>query len=283
MSDVVNFTTPVGRLVGGSLYKPQDKDADGKPLLTKDSKPTVRYWLPLAIPKGQETHWSQTPWGKAIWDVGVKAFGQAASAPSFAWKIVDGDSTVPNKRGKAPCTNEGYPGHWVLNFGGTYAPKAVNKDGSAYLLEPDAIKAGYYVQIAGSVSDNKPSQSPGVYLNYALVSLQGFGPEISQGMNPAEAGFGQAPLPAGASPVPVGGMPAATVFTGAGTGWGAAAPVAPIAVTPNPSFLMPPPAAPVAAPPAAPVMTPKANGVTYEQYRAAGWTDAQLRENGMMV
>ena len=137
------------------------------------------------------------------------------------------------------------------------------------------------MQIAGSVSDNKPSQSPGVYLNYSLVSLQGFGPEISQGMNPAEAGFGQAPLPAGASPVPVGGMPAAAPQPMPAAV--SAQMAAPIAVTPNPAFLMPPPAAPVAAPPTAPVMTPKANGGTYEQYRAAGWTDAQLREHGMMV
>jgi hypothetical protein len=52
---------------------------------------------------------------------------------------------------------------------------------------------------------------------------------------------------------------------------------------------MAPPAAPVApapmAPPAAPVhqMTAAAGGVTREAYHAAGWTDAQLVEYGLMM
>jgi len=42
------------------------------------------------------------------------------------------------------------------------------------------------------------------------------------------------------------------------------------------------------APPPAPVapvrqMTAAANGVTYEAYVAAGWSDAQLVQNGMMM
>ncbi|SPL81340.1 Phage protein [Yersinia phage fEV-1] len=53
----------------------------------------------------------------------------------------------------------------------------------------------------------------------------------------------------------------------------AAAPMAPAA-----------PAAPVA-PPAAPVhqMTAAANGLTREQYHAAGWSDEQLIQNGLML
>ena len=64
---------------------------------------------------------------------------------------------------------------------------------------------------------------------------------------------------------------------------------APIPVTPNTGFVqVPPPApAPMAPPPApaAPVrqMTAAANGVTYEAYVAAGWSDAQLVQNGLML
>lgn len=49
------------------------------------------------------------------------------------------------------------------------------------------------------------------------------------------------------------------------------------------------PSAPLAPPPAAPrapaqfIMTAAANGLTREAYHAAGWTDAQLIENGFMV
>lgn len=289
MSEATRFTTPVGRLVGGSLYKPQDKDATGKPLTIKTGpeagKPTVRYWLPVAIPKGAEQHWNQTQWGAAIWAVGAKAFPQAHQSPAFAWKIVDGDSKVPNTRGKTPSQNEGYPGHWVLNFGGKYAPKAVNSNATEMHPEPDYIKPGYYVQIGGSVAGNNEATKPGVYLNYDFVALSGFGSEILSGVDVAEYGFGQAPLPPGASATPVAGMPAATpaqVAMAATVGYAPPpAPPATVAVAPNPAILMPPPAPPAV--PAGPVMTPKAQGATYQQMIDAGWTDALLRQHGMMA
>jgi hypothetical protein len=54
---------------------------------------------------------------------------------------------------------------------------------------------------------------------------------------------------------------------------GGAAPMAPAA----PAAPTPPPAAPVFQ------MTAAANGLTREQYHAAGWSDAQLIQNGLMV
>lgn len=69
----------------------------------------------------------------------------------------------------------------------------------------------------------------------------------------------------------------------------AAAPAAPVPAAPT-AAPAPVPSAPVAAPapapaPAAPqfVMTAAANGLTREQYHAAGWTDEQLVQNGMMI
>lgn len=52
--------------------------------------------------------------------------------------------------------------------------------------------------------------------------------------------------------------------------------VMPPGVQPAPSFLNPPPAAPVKQ------MTPQAQG-TYEQYIGAGWTDAQLIAQGLLL
>ena len=115
MSQRVNITSPVGRIVLGSLYDPQDKDAEGKPLVTKSGpnagQPRVNYFFALAIPKAGEVHWSQTAWGQQIWAVGHAAFPQAAQSPQFAWKIEDGDSQIPNRKGRKPCDTEGHAGH----------------------------------------------------------------------------------------------------------------------------------------------------------------------------
>jgi hypothetical protein len=294
MSERTDILFPIGRLVGGSVSVPQARtNNDGSPKVGADGKPMVQYWIPLAIPKAGEQHWYQTEWGKKIWDCGVKAFGQIASAPAFAWKIIDGDSTVPNKKGRTPNSNEGYPGHWVLNFGGTIAPTVVNRDGSLRLNQPDAVKAGNMIQIFGSVSDNKPAQSPGVYLNYAIVSLQGYHPdgEIQQGPDPKAVGFGQSPLPPGVSATPVGGFTpaAAAALAPQPAAPAPAAAPAPVAVAPHPAFLAPAPAPAPAAPPPAPAapagpqMTPKAQGIPYSEYIKSGWSDAQLRSEGYML
>ena len=309
MSQAVNFTTPVGRLVMGSLYRPQDKDADGKPLTVKNGpnagQPTVRYFFALAIPKTPgHTHWSQTDWGQKIAGVGQAGFPQGQwQQPAFAWKITDGDSTVPNTKGKAPNSREGYPGNWVLSFSSGFPPKIYNSDGTAAIVEPEAVKIGYYVQVNGTVDSNGNAMKPGVYLNHNMVALSAYGPEIAQGPDPTAAGFGGAPLPAGASATPVGNFaPAASAAPlgfppgGAAQGQfpGTTVPAANPSSPGNPAFLMVPPTgaagmpvpqppAPPAPPaPAGPVMTPAANGVTYASYRQAGWSDEQLRAGGLM-
>lgn len=279
-----NFTTPVGRLVQGSLYHPQDKDADGNPLTIKNGpnagQPKVQYYFGVAIPKGSEQHWNQTEWGQKIWKAGVDGFPQGQyNAPTFAWKITDGDSNIPNKKGKRPCDKEGYKGHWVLNFSSGFAPRIFNADGSQPILDEDAVKPGYYIQVNGDVDSNGSSLNPGVYLNHELVALSAYGPEINLTTVDATAvGFGASPLPAGASPAPLGG------------GFNPAPAPAPApSPTPNPAFLqVPPPVAPPAAPPVPPAvpvrqMTALANGATYDQMVAAGWTDDLLVQHGMMV
>ena len=127
MAQKVNITSPVGRIVMGSLYDPSTTDAEGKPLVVKTGpnagKPRVNYFFALAIPKGAEPHWAHTPWGQQIWNVGNQAFPNAAQSPAFTWKIEDGDSQIPNKKGRKPIDNEGWRGHWILKFSGGFAPK----------------------------------------------------------------------------------------------------------------------------------------------------------------
>jgi hypothetical protein len=309
----------VGRIVAGSLYKPNTTDFDGKPLTVKTGpnagQPRTNYFFALAIPKGAEPHWAHTPWGNKIWTVGNTAFPAAAQRPDFAWKMEDGDSVIPNKRNKRPCDNEGWKGHWILKFSGGFAPKIYREEKGAFVqvVEPDFLKPGYFAEAAFSVDGNDNQNNPGVYLNHSLVCFRAYGPEITFGPDVNEAGFGAAPLPAGASLTPPPSsipMPAAAPVTGL------PAP-GPLPVVPNPQFLqVPPPAGlpgvPVAGsvalpslpafpgpgvtqtiaspsnlappPPAAgPRMTAAANGVSREAYLAAGWTDAQLIANGLML
>lgn len=286
-----NILFPIGRMVYGSLYDARTKDGEGNPLVIKTGanagQPTQRYDFGVAIHKGAEQHWNQTQWGKPIYDAGVAGFPQGQhGAPTFSWKITDGDSRVPNKKGTLPCSREGYPGHWVVSFSSTMAPRLVNANGTAPLLEPGVIKPGHYVQVYGSVASNGSTQNPGVYVNPEIVAHSAFGEEIRQGVDAASVGFGGA-LPAGASAVPVGGMAPPAAAAPAPAPAPQAAPPAALAVpvTPNHQFANGPAAvAPPPAPPAAPVrqMLPAANGLPYESYIASGWTDAQLIANDMM-
>lgn len=323
MSQRVNITSPVGRIVMGSLYDPSTTDAEGKPLVVKTGpnagQPRVNYFFALAIPKGTEPHWAHTAWGQQIWAVGNQAFPNAAQSPAFAWKIEDGDSQIPNKKGRKPCQNEGWPGHWILKFSGGFAPKVYQQEGAGYVqvMQKDFCKPGYFVEVAFSVEGNGSQSQPGVYLNHSMVCFRAYGPEISFGPDVASAGFGAAPLPAGASMTPLAGaipmpqapaaaptmplppgLPQVPGVAPAPLPQGGFAPMpsapapgapAPIPVTPNPGFVQvpPPDPAPMAPPPApaAPVrqMTAAAQGVTYEAYVAAGWSDAQLVQNGLML
>lgn len=274
---------PVGRMVGGSMYKPNNKtDSFGKPVLDKTGQPVSSYSFGVAIPKTQPS-WRQEAWGAQIYTIGQVAYPGICDTPSFAWKVIDGDSQIPNKKGKKPCDQEGYAGHWVLWFSQSWPPKLVNANGSQELTEPNAVIAGYYIQVFGNVKGNAPSPTPGVYLNPLAVALSGYATPITTSIDTTSVGFGNSPAPAGMSATPVGMMPAPAA---APTTTPAAPPAmtfAPTPIAPNTAFLQPPGAPSV--PPSVPgrVMTAKAAGVTYESFVAQGWTDEMLRQNGYMV
>lgn len=283
----VNITSPVGRIVMGSLYDPSTTDAEGKPLVVKTGpnagQPRVNYFFALAIPKGAERHWAETAWGQQIWVVGNQAHPNAAQSPAFAWKIEDGDSVIPNKKGRKPVENEGWKGHWILKFSGGYAPKVYQQDGQGYVqnMQKDFVKPGYFVEVAFSADGNGSTSQPGVYLNHSMVCFRAYGQEISFGPDVASAGFGASPLPAGASMTPPAGaipMPAAPAPSATPPVPTPVPSVPAIPVIPNVGFVqVPVPAAPVHQ------MTALAQGASYEACIAGGWTDATLVANGLMA
>jgi len=282
---------PVGRYVGGSLYRssPVLENDNKTPKLNSAGQPRKSYSFALAIRKaGPGARWEDTPWGAKIKQVAVEAFPNGEyNAPAFAWKIVDGDSAVPNKKGKKPCDNEGWPGHHIVWFSSeAQAPKLTDKFGTRegtlqYADGVERIKPGHMIEVLGFITDNKPSQSPGVYMNYDMVAHNdATTPEITlrAQTDSTTVGFGGGAAPAPVAPAPVAPAPVAP-------------PAAPTHVQPNTAYMQAPaaPAAPQApqapAAPAAPVgpqMTAAAT-TTYEAYRAGGWTDEQLRQHGLMV
>lgn len=273
---------PTGRIVGGSVdtLKPR-LDDDGKPKFEKDGvTPMKQCNFGFAIKKGAETHWNQTAWGAQMFEIGKAAYPREHLALTFAWKVTDGDSNIPNRRGKAPSSNEHYRGHWVIWFSQGWLPTLCNVDGSVK-LGVGSIKPGYFVKVMAEVTGNAPSKSPGIYVNPQAVALVAEGDEIAAEVDTTMFGAAPAePLPAGARPV-----------THAVPGFAPAAPAAPTApatapVAPDPRFLaVPPPVAPPVSPPPKPArqMTAAANGATYEQYVAAGWSDAQMIQAGLLT
>lgn len=318
-NDRTDILFPVGRLIMGSCYKGSDKDSKGNPRVVKSGpnkgQPVTQFFLGVAIPKAGEQAWWQTTWGQQIMAVGAAAFPNFYQNPAFAWKIDDGDSTIPNKSNRRPCDSEGAPGHWILKFSSNFAPKVFQQPTPGTFVEvttPDAVKTGYWVQISGSVAGNGSAESPGVYLNHGMVLFAKVDAEIKSGPDAATAFAGAVVSQAlpGAGAMPFAAAPGgAPTMPGAAPAMGAPAMpgAAPVMVQPNPGFLggpampgaMPAPGMPVApampagpampaapaAVPAGPVLTPAgaASGFTYAQYRSSGWSDDQLRANGLIA
>ena len=293
MSDVL---FPAGRMIGGSVYEAYPEiDNFGKPKLGTDGQPITSFSFGLAIPKGSEQHWSQTPWGQQVLAIGANAHPKNYQLATYAWKIKDGDSAEPNKNGKIPRDIEGYRGCWIIWFKQRWAPKLVTDKGTTQLVEPNQIVPGYYIEVLADVAGNT-GPSPGVYINPKAVNRVAFGEVIQTQANvdTTNVGFGQSALPAGASMVPVGGgfsmpqMSAPALLQPQASAIGLVQP--PVStVQPNHAILtLPPvPGAPVAPPipPAAPVrqMTAAAQGASYEQMIQAGWTHDLLIQHGMMT
>jgi hypothetical protein len=313
------FLTPVGRLVQGSPFEKQEKNMAGQPLMTKAGTPTQRYFVAVAFPKLNAQGQPDPVFG-AFYQLMVneakRSFPNLFDAtgrcvhPGFSWKLIDGDSTLPDQSGKAPNTKEGFPGHWVVRFQSSFPPKcfyAGRYEPHMQIQDPNAIRRGYYVRVSGTMEGNGDAGKPGLYVNLNMVELAAQGVEIVSGPDAAAVfgGAGAPVLPAGATPLPGAGAPVG--LPGAVPGAQAAVPglpgmpaagmpipgAAPVVVQPNPGFATGlPPGAPAGlppGPPAGPQLTAAAlsiaPNVTLAQWLAPGsnWTEATMRQAGYLV
>jgi hypothetical protein len=284
----VPYNSPVGRLVQGDCFVPQTKDQTGALRLVKSGpnigQPNPQFFVAIAVEKSNPA-WpaffqslydaAKTEWPALFPAAGVPVplFGIQAVAPVnplFTFKVKDGDGL--DRNGQSNATKEGFAGHWIVSAASSYPPKCAKPTSPGVwekLTDPESIKRGYYVRLAGSFASNDSAQTPGMYVNLDLIELAGFGPIIVGGPDFATA-FATpiAALPAGASAVPV-----------LGTGLAGAAPPPP--PPPGAATVAPPPPPPPAAA-AGPTMLPGAGG-TYAELIAAGWTDALLIQHGKMA
>ena len=307
-----------GRLVGGH---PMDQrvvtdDKTGQPKMQADNvTPRTEAYIGVAVAKAGEQHWNQTEWGAKIYQAAQRDWPNGEyGAPTFAWKVIDGDSMIPNKKGRKPAEREGWAGHWVIQCSTGIAIKCYHPgryDPHQQIQNKAEIKPGDYCRVLINCRGNNPSKSPGVYLNPTLFELSRAGIEIVLDSGPSAAdvfGGSQAQLPPGAqvdpnaqsAPVPTPapatpGVPNAApapapvtqgVSTPAPAGAAPQVSPAPDILTPTPGTAAaapPPTPAPAPAPaPAAPPKTYNVNGTQYtaEQLKASGWDDAQIATLG---
>ena len=236
----IKILTAVGRLVAGHpMVANPVKDKAGVQKFQRDGvTPQTDYYAGLAIPKGAETDWKLTPWGQQIVAQATADWPNGESgAPTFAWKITDGDSQVPNRKGKKPCEREGWPGHWVINISNGFPFPCYHTghfQAHEVIQDKDAIKCGDYVRFEVEVKGNGPSESPGVYVNPTQMEVVRAGIQIvTQSVPDANAAFGSA-----AAVVPANALVDTAVAAPAPAAAVAPAPAA-NGVAPAPDFLNP--------------------------------------------
>jgi len=302
--------------------QPQRKDQrTGALKFRKDGSPDCPFYVALAIPKDPakrlvipgvpdydsqralidqdaRTSWPQFFTGQRPPNVQFDlALPADCNNPKFANKIIDGDGY--DDQGKPYSRYDGWAGCWVIKFQNGYAPSVqawvVNhvdpmRPGAAPYtgwLDFDkmgrAVKCGDYISVGGSCESNKSTESPGMYMNFDTIGFEQEGELIVQsgGVDANEAlGSRGGAAPAGnAAPAATPAAPAAgapTSPTAAPYDGYRAPTTAGAAPTPPVTATTPPP------PPAGPQMTAAAQ-YTYDQYKASGWTDDQLRAGGLMV
>lgn len=235
--DGVIMTTPVGRVIWGSVCIPrakthQDGAQKGQKIIDPQTgQPIMEISFGLAIPK--ETHLRQLHAGNpqleqivavnsfehAVWPVMQGEIGTTyphGVPQRFAYKFKDGDTAMSSETPPKPLRErEGYAGHIVLSYTqritDDWAPPPIFKFNPATnrydTLAAGDVKCGDYFAI-GTHFKCEPvtgTNTPSIYVNPKGIELVGYGTAIvSQSVVDPTQMFGgaQRMLPAGASMTP---------------------------------------------------------------------------------
>ena len=201
----VNITSPVGRLVMGSLYTGYTTDAENKPLVYKNGpdagKPRLNFSSRSPSPK-PASHIGLIPnGGERFSKLEPKHFPRRIKLRPSLGRSRMGIRSFPRRRRAFPIRTKVGKEIGSSSFQAPSLRKSIVKK-ARLISKRRELNLAFFVQVAFSVDGNQSTSQPGVYLNHSMVCLRGFGPEIVIGPNVEDAGFGAAPLPAGASLTP---------------------------------------------------------------------------------
>lgn len=269
MSEVQEIITPEGRIVAGHPMVVQNvTDDNNVPVRDAQGVQKTESYFALAIPKQGETDWKQLPWGQQIVAAAQAGWPNGEfNAPTFSWKVADGDSQVPNTKGKKPCDREGWPGCWVVHLKTMMNIACFHEgkfDPMQQIQDKNEIKPGDYGRVFITCKANNPSKSPGVYLNPKFFSLMRAGQliQLDSGPSAAEAFGGGSPAPAPqAAPNP------------------APQPQVTPPSEPHRDFVNGPPVTPPPAPAAERRFDVGGNQYTESQLKGFGWSPEQIAQH----
>jgi hypothetical protein len=165
-----NVISPVGRIVQGDLFEGSTNGYQNKPYgLRQDGSVIKKWFIALAIEKNNPdlAKFMQDLLGQArqAWPT---FHGNHLDNNVFKSKIADGDAT----------DDQNMKGCVIFKLESQYPPTIFAPDCKRVITNPEEVKRGYYIQVAGSYETNGDNQKPGMKFWLQKVLFKYAGTEI---------------------------------------------------------------------------------------------------------
>lgn len=170
---MTEFVTPIGRLVYGDVFKGSDKGFKNRinDIDKSTGLPMIKWAFGIAVEKTNP----ELPAFMQLLQGAMQASwpnfkGNMSDNAQFSAKIEDGDKKVPMK--------DGYAGCMIFKIGSNYMPTVFAPDLQRIITNPEEVKRGYFVQVAGQYSTNGQDDKPGMKMWGSKVVFRYKGDEI---------------------------------------------------------------------------------------------------------